>query len=384
MVEKRLKAICAILQSTFEWAIREHKDNEQLIDYAESRGLIMSDFEKFRFGYCYRNVIKIFEKQHNINKLLPLYKSYKIETPAQIHELISRDLKRMGILKESKKNGQLYCPLAGRMTFPIMNEQGEIVSFAGRKFKESESNSSSPKYINGDATSIYEKSKLLYGYHQFSHLSRKLPFVLVVEGYLDTVALSRVGFINNTALCGVAFSEHQLKMLFEKTDLIMLNLDGDDAGYKNAVKSVIKALPMLNGNRQVRVLFNAPGEDPDSILTNLFNRYQAQIVKVGEVLTPEHEKEIGVLVRSEYSKFLNQNYLSIIDVLKYSVEMEFPEDVNKQRLKMMQFACLAPSGSKTKNLIIRQVQLMERIQEDKIEEAVKHVSQITQQQRHVM
>ncbi|HHC6921269.1 TPA: toprim domain-containing protein [Vibrio parahaemolyticus] len=377
MIEERIKAICKILLESFEWAIREHKDSPVVIDFAEKRGFIMSDFERFRYGYCYRSIQKTFEHKSNINKLLPFYQAHKFQSPQEIRDLIHRDLKRMGILKESTRDDSLYCPLAGRFIIPIFNQEGEVVSFAGRKINDD--NPKSPKYINGDTTAAYEKSKILYGAHQFNSSNKKLPFIIINEGYFDTSSLARIGYFNNVALSGVACSPEQFKMLFSKSDNLLFNLDGDEAGYNSAIKSVLNSLPLLSENRSIRVLFNEPGEDPDSITTKSFGDKLDMAYAQGLDLTPELEKSIATEVREEYSQILRNNSKCITHVLKYAVEREFPNNPDKQKIRLMQFACKAPYGSKTRGQIVKQAMLMDNAPKKAVEHAASHVGEINRQ-----
>lgn len=354
MIEKRIIEICKILQSTFEWAIREHKDSEKALEYADTRGFIQKDFDDFKFGYCYKNIANIFSSQTTINRLLPFYQGVNYKSKEDFVDIVTRDLVKIGILRESKRTEGYYSPLAGRLTIPIFNEDGYIVSFAGRLINESKPNASGktpPKYINGDTTAAYKKSKQLYGSHQIKAANRKFPFISINEGYLDKVALSRVGLINSVALCGIACSREQLELLFKYTDCLLFNLDGDDAGYNAAIKSAITALPLLEGNRQIRVIFNDKGQDPDAIITSKMFNLEQKYLNEGIEFTEEAVEQLLTQIRTEYMEVLKKSS-PLSEVLMRAAKREYPDKKEYQIKELENFALSTPAGGKTREQII--------------------------------
>lgn len=383
MIEKRIIEICKILQSTFEWAIRDHKDSEKALEYADNRGFIQKDFDDFKFGYCYKNIANIFNSQKTINRLLPFYQGVSYKSKDEFIEIINQDLIKIGILRESTRTEGYYSPLAGRLTIPIFNENGNIVSFAGRLINQSEPNASGkapPKYINGDTTAAYKKSKQLYGSHQIKAANRKFPFISINEGYLDVVALSRIGLTNSVALCGIACSHEQLELLFKYTDCLLFNLDGDDAGYNAAIKSAITALPLLEGNRQIRVIFNEKGQDPDAIITNRMMELEQQYIKAGIEFTGESINQLLTQIRIEYMEVLKKSS-PLTEVLMRAAKREYPDKKEYQIKELENFALATPAGGKTRDQIINLLTKIQtaNIKTESITAATEHAKKVSHQ-----
>jgi DNA primase len=143
--------------------------------------------------------------------------------------------------------------------FPIRSVQGEVVGFGGRVLDQGE-----PKYLNSPETPVFSKGRELYGLFEARSAIRQSGFVLVVEGYMDVVALAQLGFPNAVATLGTACTAEHVQKLFRFTESVVFSFDGDAAGRRAAGRALEAALPHASDTRTVRFLFLPAEHDPDS------------------------------------------------------------------------------------------------------------------------
>lgn len=155
-----------------------------------------------------------------------------------------------------------YDAFCNRLIFPIRNERGELVAFAGRYRGETEG-TGIRKYINSSTSPIYHKSEILYGLYQAQDEIRKHKFVYITEGYKDVLAMHAAGFQNTVALCGTALTEQHATLLSRYTQCVIVMLDGDEAGQTNGIKS---ARLLSAKSFSVGRIILEPKQDPDSLL----------------------------------------------------------------------------------------------------------------------
>lgn len=155
-----------------------------------------------------------------------------------------------------------YDAFCNRLIFPIRNEWGELVAFAGRYRGETEG-TGIRKYINSSTSPIYHKSEILYGLYQAQDEIRKHKFVYITEGYKDVLAMHAAGFQNTVALCGTALTEQHVALLSRYTQCVIVMLDGDEAGQANGIKS---ARLLSAKSFSVGRIILEPKQDPDSLL----------------------------------------------------------------------------------------------------------------------
>ncbi|MDX1539914.1 MAG: DNA primase [Geminicoccaceae bacterium] len=148
-----------------------------------------------------------------------------------------------------------------RVVFPIHDQRGRLVGFGGRALGEARA-----KYLNTAETELFHKGELLYGYDHAQKMARTEGAVVVVEGYMDVLALARVGLSNAVAPLGTALTETQLRWLWRLADAPVVCLDGDAAGLRAAHRLIERALPLLEPGRSLRFVLLPEGEDPDSMI----------------------------------------------------------------------------------------------------------------------
>ena len=154
-----------------------------------------------------------------------------------------------------------YDRFRDRVMFPIRNVHGDTIGFGGRVLDQGE-----PKYLNSPETPLFVKGRELYGLHESRAGIRARGHALVVEGYMDVVALAQMGFDNAVATLGTACTEEHVRKLFRFTDAVVFSFDGDAAGRRAATRALQAALPHATDLRSIRFLFLPPEHDPDSFV----------------------------------------------------------------------------------------------------------------------
>ncbi|MDW1871735.1 DNA primase [Vibrio sp. Vb0598] len=165
-----------------------------------------------------------------------------------------------GMLIENDK-GNRYDRFRGRVMFPIRDRRGRVIGFGGRVLGDG-----TPKYLNSPETPIFHKGKELYGLYEVLQAYREPSQILVVEGYMDVVALAQYGVDYSVASLGTSTTGDHLQVLFRQTSTVVCCYDGDRAGREAAWRAMENALPYLTDGRQLKFMFLPDGEDPDSYI----------------------------------------------------------------------------------------------------------------------
>jgi len=160
-----------------------------------------------------------------------------------------------------KGGGGFYDRFRGRITFPILDRRGRTVGFGGRVLGDE-----TPKYLNSPETAVYHKGRELYGLYQARKTAGKPERLIVVEGYMDVVALAQHGIHSAVATLGTAATEAHLEQLFRASEDVVFCFDGDEAGRRAAWRALETTLPAMHDGRQAFFMFLADGQDPDSLV----------------------------------------------------------------------------------------------------------------------
>lgn len=160
----------------------------------------------------------------------------------------------------SNDDGRLFDKFSGRIIFPIFSPNGRVIAFAGRVL---DSKAKSAKYLNSPESLVYSKSKVLYGLSHAKDEIRKLDFALIVEGYMDLIALYQNGIKNVVAVSGTALTDEQSQLLSRYTKNVILFFDSDIAGMKASMRSIEI---LLKHNMEIKIASLPEGEDPDSFI----------------------------------------------------------------------------------------------------------------------
>lgn len=217
----------------------ELKKSQMAKDYLIGRGLTGVVAARFGLGYAP-------DQWTALAQVFPDYHS---------HLLVEAGLVIQG------EEGKRYDRFRGRVMFPILDSRGQVIGFGGRVIGEGE-----PKYLNSPETALFQKGQELYGLSQARRAIRQLSQVLVVEGYMDVVALSQAGIEQVVATLGTATSATHVQKLLRMANHVIFAFDGDNAGRKAALRAMEVALPHLVDGKQIGFLFFPEGEDPDSFV----------------------------------------------------------------------------------------------------------------------
>ena len=163
--------------------------------------------------------------------------------------------------KDFGSDKQPYDRFRGRLMIPIRDPRGRVIAFGGRVIGDGE-----PKYLNSPDTPLFDKGRTLYNLDKALPAARKAGRVIVVEGYMDVIALAQAGIGEAVAPLGTALTEAQLERLWRIADVPILCFDGDAAGQKAALRAAHRALPMLAPGRSLRFVTLPPGQDPDDLV----------------------------------------------------------------------------------------------------------------------
>jgi DNA primase len=161
-----------------------------------------------------------------------------------------------------KDDGSTYDRYRQRITFPIHDRHGRIIGFGGRALESEQK----PKYLNSPETVLFQKSRELYGLHQIISAKSSMDSIIIVEGYMDVIALAQHGIVNCVATLGTATSIQHIQLLSKHTKRIIFCFDGDQAGRQAAWRGLESALPQLNDGIEVSFVFLPDGHDPDSLV----------------------------------------------------------------------------------------------------------------------
>jgi DNA primase len=166
-----------------------------------------------------------------------------------------------GLMRRDDETGRVYDLFFNRVMFPIRDRRGRTISFGGRIMGDGQ-----PKYVNGPETALFSKRRTLYGLDLAREATRRGATLVVVEGYMDVIALGQAGFDAAVAPLGTALTEEQLTELWRLSPAPVLCFDGDSAGARAAARAAELALPMLAPDRSLRLIALPSGEDPDSLV----------------------------------------------------------------------------------------------------------------------
>jgi len=213
------------------------KDAPRAIEYLKKRGLSGEIAKRFGIGYApdgWQNLEQVFSDYTN---------------PA---------LNVAGLVKHNEE-GRRYDVFRDRIMFPIVDVKGNIIGFGGRVLGDGE-----PKYLNSPETPVFEKGRELYGLFQARRAIRDAGCVIVVEGYMDVVALAQAGVEYAVATLGTATTPVHVQKLMRQSDEVVFCFDGDAAGRRAAWRALENSLGHLADGKQLRFLFLPEGEDPDT------------------------------------------------------------------------------------------------------------------------
>lgn len=226
----------------YRQALRNHPTRKAAVEYLKGRGLSGEIARDFSLGFA----------PPGWDNLLKHLGADTLQQKVMIDA---------GLLIENAESGKRYDRFRDRVMFPIRDSRGRVIAFGGRVLGDDK-----PKYLNSPETPVFHKGQELYGLYEARKHNRNLDEIIVVEGYMDVIALAQQGLRNAVATLGTATSEEHLKRLFRVVPSVLFCFDGDQAGRKAAWRALESTLSSLQDGRRARFLFLPEGEDPDSLV----------------------------------------------------------------------------------------------------------------------
>jgi DNA primase len=237
---RRSEGLYSVLDAAAAYYQQQLKKNPEAVEYLKQRGVSGEIARDFGIGFAPRGWDNLIKELGSDEQRLGL-------------------LRKTGMLSQGK-SGE-YDKFRHRIMFPIHDRRGRVIAFGGRALDDD-----GPKYLNSPETELFHKGRELYGLYLARRGQAKLDRILVVEGYMDVVALAQFGFRNCVATLGTATTGDHAELLFRAAEEVVFCFDGDRAGRKAAWRALESTLPRLREGRQARFLFLPEGEDPDTMV----------------------------------------------------------------------------------------------------------------------
>ncbi|GAA4899869.1 DNA primase [Ferrimonas pelagia] len=227
----------------FQQQLRQHPEKDRVIDYIKGRGLDGETVQRFGIGFAPPGWDSLLAQKRGDNRAQHL-------------------LAECGMLIEKEDSNRKYDRFRDRLMFPILDRRGRVIAFGGRVLGDG-----TPKYLNSPETPIFHKSRELYGLYQVRQAHRSVERILVVEGYMDVVALAQNGIDYAVASLGTSTtSEHIQTLMRTAQHEVVCCYDGDRAGRDAAWRALETALPQLKSGKALKFMFLPDGEDPDTLV----------------------------------------------------------------------------------------------------------------------
>ena len=269
----------------YQHQLKHHANSAAVIDYVKGRGLSGETVKKFMVGYAPSEWDGLC-LQLGRNK----------EQKEQLVELK---------LASEKTPGRQFDFFRDRLMFPIRDKRGRVVAFGGRVMQADQG----PKYLNSPETRIFHKGFELYGLYEAKQAHKKLEHILIVEGYMDVVALAEKEIEYAVAALGTATTSEHMHTLFRTTDKVICCYDGDRAGRDAAWRALENALPYLNDGKALNFVFLPDGEDPDSLVQKegkeAFEQRLSEADDFTKVMFNKLSQEIDLTLDSGKAKLLS-------------------------------------------------------------------------------
>ncbi|KRH79888.1 DNA primase [Ferrovum sp. JA12] len=283
------------------------KLSAEAIEYLKNRGLSGEVAARFGLGFAPN-------QWRNLEGLSPVYSD--------------NSWVDSGLVVQADE-GKRYDRFRGRIMFPILNAKGQVIGFGGRVIKQDE-----PKYLNSPETAIFEKGHELYGLSQAKEAIRERSQVIVVEGYMDVVALSQWGVHYAVATLGTATTATHLQKLMRLARRIVFSFDGDKAGRRAAKRAFEVGLPLLQDGKEFTFLFLPEGEDPDSFIRvngkEAFERKIEEALPFSEYFFEVIREDADIATMEGRAKVLTQAKTYLEQIKAPAMSMLLREAVAKQ------------------------------------------------------
>jgi len=250
--QAHLYATLSAANQYFQQALRHHQQASRAVGYLKGRGLSGHIAKLYQIGFAPPGWQNLTERLGD----------------KELESLIESG---MAIRNDKDRT---YDRFRDRIVFPIRDQRGRVVAFGGRVLGDEK-----PKYLNSPETPVFSKSRELYGLYEAKQSRKTIERVVVVEGYMDVIALAQHDIHYAVATLGTATSEHHLTRLYRLVSEVVFCFDGDKAGRAAAERALHTVLPLLEDGRQAKFLFLDEGEDPDTLVRKLGTQAFESLIK---------------------------------------------------------------------------------------------------------
>lgn len=316
--ENKFKQLLSIMEDACTFFQKElfSVAGEEARTYLKSRGITGEIAKQFRLGYAPSG-----------SQLVNYFKQKNIPFPL---------LKELGLIAPNQKTDGFHDYFYDRVMFPILDKRKRVIGFGGRLMHKGE-----PKYLNSPDTALFHKGEQLYAIPNSIETIRKTNSALIVEGYMDVIALHSAGFTNAVAPLGTAFTENQLQLLWKECDEPTICFDGDKAGRKASSRALLRALPLLSAGKSLQFVFLPDPFDPDDMIRkkspeafkqavqnakSLFYAFWNMLLENRSVDTPERkaklEKEALDLIQKIQDERIRSYYTKEVKKQLFLLEKE--------------------------------------------------------------
>lgn len=253
-LHKNLYTLLEKANDFYQAQLREHPQRKDAVNYLKQRGLTGAVAKTFGIGFAPPGWDNLLAK-------------------LGLTDEDRRLLAEAGLLIVHEDSNKRYDRFRHRIMFPILDTRGRVIGFGGRILTSDnvsgKERGAGPKYLNSPETPVFFKGRELYGLYQARQNNRNLARLLVVEGYMDVIAMAQYDISYAVATLGTACGEDHLKLAFRHTNEIVFCFDGDNAGRRAAKRALENALPTMTDGRQIKFLFLPEGQDPDTLVRQI-------------------------------------------------------------------------------------------------------------------
>ncbi len=257
-VKNDFQPLYILLEQANTYYQKSLRNHQHAISYLKDRGVSGEIAAKYNLGYAedgFENLLKQFDNAATQEQLIEI-----------------------GLIKKNDK-GSIYDRFRNRIIFPIKDRRGRVIGFGGRVLDDAV-----PKYLNSPETPVFHKSEALYGLYEARKAKQTARSLIVVEGYMDVVALAQHGIENVVATLGTATTSQHIQNLYRCTQEIVFCFDGDRAGRDAAWRAAQQTIPLFKDGLEAKFLFLPQGEDPDSLIRSRGKEIFLQYISEGDSL----------------------------------------------------------------------------------------------------
>ena len=297
---ERYNQIMIELNNFYQKQLKSSSTKNKVVSYAKKRGISGAIAKRFELGFAPPGWTNLFDQYTDKEDSI-------------------KDLLSMGMIVQKKdKKDDYYDRFRNRLMFPIHNAKGSVIGFGGRVLSPEDN----PKYLNSPETPLFSKSKELYGLYHCRKYSRRIDSILVVEGYMDVIALHQQGITNVVATLGTATTPAHLQVLSRSADTIVFCFDGDKAGKDAAWKALKTSLPSITSGLIIKFLILPEGEDPDTIIKQESAKAFSKRIETAQTLSSfliDHIKAEVPFDTIEGKTLFLEKSASLINMVNYPI-----------------------------------------------------------------